>query len=268
VRRSKVIVIFVLTLVFLLALTSIAAIPSGKGNPNGMPVFEKAVFIHYGNDVAHGKPIGAPGGSKNKTPALYSYSKTHWSASDIPVTYGINSTGTPVNDTVFINAVEASFATWNAAGTGIDFNYDPEIGDSPELNPVQPDDVNMVGWANLGAGYSGVIGITITWYYRFGGEKIIVDCDTILNLDSEFNWVQVIKVTDPDNQTIPQTTRYDVDVQNIMTHEAGHWLQLNDLYDSVDAVMQQTMYGYADDGELKARSLENGDISGLHKIYP
>ncbi|HUS88120.1 MAG TPA: hypothetical protein VMW91_01925, partial [Desulfosporosinus sp.] len=61
------------------------------------------------------------------------------------------------------------------------------------------------------------------------------------------------------------TTSYDVDVQNIMTHEAGHWLVLNDLYD--DIYIEQTMYGVSSDRELKRRSLESGDIAGVRKIY-
>jgi len=62
------------------------------------------------------------------------------------------------------------------------------------------------------------------------------------------------------------TAVFDVDVQNIMAHEAGHWLMLNDLYD--DVADAQTMYCYANDEELKARSLENGDEAGVNKIYP
>ena len=56
------------------------------------------------------------------------------------------------------------------------------------------------------------------------------------------------------------------DVQDIMTHEAGHWLMLGDLY--TKAASEQTMYGYGSTGELKARTLESGDIAGLRKIYP
>ncbi|MFC1873432.1 matrixin family metalloprotease, partial [Chloroflexota bacterium] len=62
------------------------------------------------------------------------------------------------------------------------------------------------------------------------------------------------------------TILYDVDVQNIMTHEAGHWLMLLDMYDYYAS--EQTMYGYASQLELKKISLEEGDISGIQVIYP
>ncbi|MFC1909987.1 hypothetical protein ACFLXC_01680 [Chloroflexota bacterium] len=62
------------------------------------------------------------------------------------------------------------------------------------------------------------------------------------------------------------TGGFDVDIQNIMTHEAGHWLMLEDLDNSGAA--EQTMYYQAADGELKKRSLEEGDIAGIQMIYP
>jgi len=60
---------------------------------------------------------------------------------------------------------------------------------------------------------------------------------------------------------VDETTAYDVNVQNVMTNEAGHWLVLNDLYD--DVASEQTMYGISSDRELKGRNLESGDIADL-----
>jgi hypothetical protein len=57
-----------------------------------------------------------------------------------------------------------------------------------------------------------------------------------------------------------------MDLQNIETHEFGHWLVLNDLYTRPSS--QQTMYGYSDYGETIKRDLASGDIAGILKIYP
>jgi len=38
-----------------------------------------------------------------------------------------------------------------------------------------------------------------------------------------------------------------IDVQDIVTHEFGHWFGLDDLYSEADYWL--TMYGYADYGE-------------------
>lgn len=51
------------------------------------------------------------------------------------------------------------------------------------------------------------------------------------------------------------------DVQNVATHEFGHFLPLRDLYAPQDS--EQTMYGYTGLGETKKRSLEWGDLAIL-----
>jgi hypothetical protein len=56
-----------------------------------------------------------------------------------------------------------------------------------------------------------------------------------------------------------------MDVQNIMTHEFGHWCGLKDLYQDKDYWL--TMYGYANYGETYKRTLGLGDINGLRKVY-
>jgi len=56
-----------------------------------------------------------------------------------------------------------------------------------------------------------------------------------------------------------------MDVQNIMTHEFGHWTGLADLYNDADYWL--TMYGYGNFGETYKRTLGLGDILGLQKVY-
>ncbi len=56
-----------------------------------------------------------------------------------------------------------------------------------------------------------------------------------------------------------------MDLQNIATHELGHGLGLDDVYDSSCA--EVTMYGYSELGEIDKRTLEASDIEGLLKLY-
>ncbi|MDP2919599.1 MAG: hypothetical protein Q8O43_05215 [Dehalococcoidia bacterium] len=260
----KKLVSLVAILVLLAAIAPYAgATPPADTPGKGPPDLEKIVFIHYGRNAAPGKPAGLPGGGIK----LYSYSGIRWANSDIPVPYYYNPTGER-GPGGYQNAIISSFDAWeNDSGSYIDFTYTGITGIAPGINTSSPDGNNVVGWAYLSSLYPGAIGITIVWYTR-GKVKQIVDVDTALNTDSFYVWTQGdIGTEDPDTAAyLYRTDGFDVDVQNIMTHEAGHWLMLNDLYN--EATAAQTMYGYASDAELKARSLETGDETGVRKIYP
>ncbi len=56
-----------------------------------------------------------------------------------------------------------------------------------------------------------------------------------------------------------------MDVQNIMTHELGHFCGIVDLYNNADYWL--TMYGYSDFGETYKRTLGLSDILGLRAFY-
>lgn len=56
-----------------------------------------------------------------------------------------------------------------------------------------------------------------------------------------------------------------LDLRNIATHEAGHTLVLEDLYQ--DKYSEMPMYGYSSYNETKKRSIEWGDLDGIHELY-
>lgn len=114
-----------------------------------------------------------------------------------------------------------------------------------------PDNKNEVYFADID--YEGAIGITIVWGI-FGGPPLfreLVEWDQIYD-DADFDWSSSGEAD-------------KMDFENIATHELGHSIGLDDLY--TDACSEQTMYGYATNGETKKRSLEAGDIAGASSLY-
>lgn len=55
------------------------------------------------------------------------------------------------------------------------------------------------------------------------------------------------------------------DVQDVITHELGHWLHLNDLGSNSD--YWKTMYVYSYLGSTYRRSLDQDDINGIKSLY-
>lgn len=114
------------------------------------------------------------------------------------------------------------------------------------------DNKNVVSWASIrdsnGNPDTSAVAVSYMWYRT--SDRGLLDCDTVFN--TFFTWG--IK-----------SGGSTFDVQDIGTHEFGHWTGSNDIYDSQCTPM--TMYGYAWYGELYKRTLEQGDISGVEVAY-
>ena len=54
--------------------------------------------------------------------------------------------------------------------------------------------------------------------------------------------------------------------ENILNHELGHWLGLEDQYDAAN-FQYATMYGYGSKGEVLKNTLTDGDNTGAFSIY-
>lgn len=129
----------------------------------------------------------------------------------------------------WISPLANSMSTWNNAGSAFRFS----VGSGHKFT---------VGTTNLGA-------IATTHYAAYGST--LTTADTVFNKNLSFS-------------TTGEYNKYDV--QNIATHELGHWLQLLDLYQSSDTL--KTMYAGTYQGELIKRTLETDDKNGIKYIYP
>lgn len=138
-----------------------------------------------------------------------------------------------------VNAITASANTWDEETSYEVFSYQG----TTTRSAGRRDGYNVIAWGYYRAG---VIAVTYIWYV---GDKII-ETDTRLN--TYYRW----SLTGEAGK---------MDVQNIMTHEFGHWCGLDDLYDDNDYWL--TMYGYASYGETYKRTLGLGDVLGLQAVY-
>lgn len=168
----------------------------------------------------------------------YEYGGVKWSDTDMPVGYYINENTNDVTDEGL--ACQTAAQTWSTVpASSFALQY---LGSTTRPAPSF-DGFNVLSWGSTG----GSIATTYIWY--IGGA--IIECD--MEFEDGYNW----GTTGASNL---------MDVQNIATHEFGHFLLLLDLYGSADS--EKTMYGYARYGETKKRTLDSDDIAGISSIYP
>ncbi len=110
---------------------------------------------------------------------------------------------------------------------------------------------NIIAW---GRTLGSALGVTYIRYYSTSG--LVVDVDTIMNKKFTWSW--------SDTNICAYSNTYDA--ENIMTHELGHWVGLDDEYDA-SLYQHATMYGYGSKGEVKKTTLTTGDINGASAIY-
>lgn len=175
---------------------------------------------------------------ENRISPLFGYSGMHWNKSTVGLYINENYNNADGEG----DAVKTAMATWNDVKADFKFDYKGEHS----TNIYTYNGVNEAMWINQSYDYA--IAFVMIW----GEGDMIVECD--LNFLKSYNWSTQ---GNPDND--------EMDVQNIATHELGHFLCLDDLYDYSDS--EKTMFGYAMEGETNKRSLENDDKAGIIEIY-
>ena len=167
----------------------------------------------------------------------------------------VNPANTRGLDGAFVaNTLASGISKWEDASDGI-------IGNGTSANilgngaatttlliadTVAPDGINEVYFADIMDANS--IAVTIVWYNRL--TKALVEWDQVYD-DVSYDWSATGEIG-------------KMDFDNIATHELGHSVGLADLYNSCT---EETMYGYATEGETKKRTLNPGDIAGLNALY-
>src|SRR3989344_1549235 len=173
------------------------------------------------------------------------------------ITYRVNTASAPFLASTTNTIVSNSFSTWSDATAAVVFNP----GSATSTKNARFDRQNIVAWNRLSRN---TLGATYVWYYTNSGT--VAEVDTIMNSRFTWNWTNPSTIEPPktvDNYC-PTTNAYDA--QDILTHELGHWIGLDDLYSPNEEDL--TMYGYGDKQELKKDTLESGDVLGVGATYP
>ena len=250
-RRKMFCLMIVVAIVAVLGLTySSSAKQRVKGKDR---ILSKITFIHY--KKGHAKPPWAGGGGSpndGEEQGVYTYiaKGTKWKVIE---DVRLNPNSDENLDDLIIDAVLAGLEEWETAGGDANLAIfgDVIIDESVSYRGGALRGSNTI---SFGSYYnSGVIGVTTVWGYFTGppSQREIVEAHLLMNDDFKWGDASV------DNLLM--------DVQNIMTHELGHWAGMGDLYES--GGIEETMYGYSAEGEVKKRTLYFGDIRGITEMY-
>jgi len=205
-------------------------------NPNHEPL-DKITFIHYKDGKVKIEGKGA------RAAVCYKLLDVKWTT--LPVNYVINPSNSGLDVEFVTTAISTAAETWDAATSKELFNDTYAV--DYNINYGVQDYKNAITFGSYPD--NNVIAITSIWYTRVG--KKIVEFDMLFN--TYYTWGDATA-----NPNI-------MDLQNIATHELGHSVGLDDVYNSACSAV--TMYGYSNYGETQKRTLEQPDVTGLQKIY-
>ncbi len=162
-----------------------------------------------------------------------------WERDRLPVPYFVSANAPDVAGAA--DAVRAAFATWQA----VDCSYMAYAYQGvTERTGGGRDGYNTVSWGQADGSLA-----KIRWWVDASGS--LTEFDIIFAEDRRWG---VDGAAD----------RFDI--QNVATHEAGHTLVLDDLYDP--QATERVMYGYIRKGETHKRVLHRDDIASICALYP
>ena len=164
-------------------------------------------------------------------------------------TYNLNFDSVPstVGKDNLTTMAKNDFERWSqASGNRVIFTK----GNNSTVNRQSLDYQNVIAW-----GRTSGTALAVTYVRYYPDNNLVVDVDTIMNNKFPWSW--------SNSMTCAYQNSYDA--ENILTHELGHWIGLDDMYEL--SYQDATMYGYGSKMEVKKTTLTDGDKIGAYTIY-
>ncbi len=176
-----------------------------------------------------------------------------WGVAEVTVDLALEATPEELTREQASAAVRAALAVW-APHLPADLSIGFVDSDDEGLEADASDRLNVVTWADEAddSGYEpAALAITYVTYRTNSGS--IVDADIVINAVNE-SWVV------GSEEKADCGTSYDL--QNVITHEFGHFLGLGHSPDD-----QATMFATAAHCEIAKRDLAEDDVAGVQSLY-
>lgn len=212
----------------------------------GHPGVRVRVFVHKT------KPEMATAASCADPDSTAVVSWAGWKLPQGTWTYNLNPSSVPssVGSANLETIAGTGFSTWQAAENNkVTFAKGPNTG----VTRSAYDGVNAIAWGRTSGS---ALATTYVRYYTI--SRLVVDVDTIMNKKFAWSWSGNVPGSCGDPNSY--------DAQNILVHEQGHWLGLDD--EPTVGYVDNTMYAYGSKGEIKKNTPTTGDIAGVAAIYP
>jgi len=218
-------------------------------------VVEGYAFVRYEKGFA--KPADKPGKPAPDDSECYGFlaKGAKWKEVEDYIVNPANTGG--LDETFVVDNLAKDVAKWETVA-GVEILGEGSPTDKLlEADLKEMDDENEVYFGDIDI--ERAIAVTIIWGYFRGppSGRELIEWDQVYD-DADFDW-------SADCEAEGEDCTLKMDFENIATHELGHSVGLKDLYS--DKCSEQTMFGYADYGEITKRDLADGDIAGVAELY-
>jgi hypothetical protein len=176
----------------------------------------------------------------------------HWSSPALTITIDPSlAAATPTAKQAIMDA----FGAWASSGA-----YLPQVTVDVTTTPgsVAQDGVNRLLFGPITiAGQEKALAITVSYADPDTGE--VIEADTLFN--SAYDWTSMASAAGDRDDERKCSHRYDL--QNVATHEAGHFFGLGEDYREVTT----TMYVTSDPCQTSKRVLSSSDVAVVSSLY-